>query len=106
MAGIDPDFKKKRKVVDSHNGHSVWGPIELPKKLGIHGDNVCVDLDLCIACGTCVEVCPVGVFEFIDTPNHPTSNKKADPIHQERCIACLACEVACPTQAIKIFIEE
>ena len=25
---IDFDFQENRKIVDEHNGHKVWGPVE------------------------------------------------------------------------------
>lgn len=99
---IDPDFKGKMKVVEKHSGHDVWGPVDPPKKLGIHGSNVCVDWDTCNGDGICVEVCPVNVFDMVDTPGHPLSEKKSDPAREPDCIKCLACEASCPTQAIKI----
>jgi len=99
---IDSDFQKNRKVVDEHEGHDVWGPVEPPKKLGIHGTTVAVDWDVCDGDGVCVEVCPVAVFELVDTPGHSTSDQKSDPVREADCILCLACEAQCPTQAIKI----
>lgn len=99
---IDPDFQKKRKIVDNHKGHAVWGPIEPPSNLGIHGTNVAVDWDICEGCGTCVDVCPVSVYEWAEAPSHPISEKKSDPVRESECIQCLACETQCPTQAIKI----
>ncbi len=102
---IDPEFKSKMQVVEQHEGHPVWGPIEPPTKLGIHGEKVAVDFDICIADGACIDVCPVGVFEWYDTPGHPASEKKADPVNEDQCIFCLACETACPVEAIKIFME-
>jgi NAD-dependent dihydropyrimidine dehydrogenase PreA subunit len=99
---IDPDFMKKLKPSGEHNGHKVWGEVDPPTKLGIHGTNVAVDQDLCNGDGVCVSVCPVSVFEMIDTPGHPLSDKKSDPVRESDCIACLACEASCPTQAIKI----
>jgi NAD-dependent dihydropyrimidine dehydrogenase PreA subunit len=102
---IDPDFKSKRTIVGEHNGHDVWGPVEPPEVLGIHGSVVAVDFDLCIADGACIDACPVGVFEWFDTPGHPASDKKADPTNESQCIFCLACETVCPPQAIKIFME-
>jgi NAD-dependent dihydropyrimidine dehydrogenase PreA subunit len=59
---IDPDFKSKRKVVDKHQGHDVYGPVEPPEILGIHGSNVSVDFDICIADGICIDVCPVNAL--------------------------------------------
>jgi len=99
---IDPDFQGKRQVVGEHNGHKVWGPVEPPTKLGIHGTNVAVDWDVCTGCGTCLDVCPVGLYDWADAPGHPTSEKKSDPAREKECIQCLACEASCPTQAIKI----
>jgi NAD-dependent dihydropyrimidine dehydrogenase PreA subunit len=99
---IETDFQEKRKVVDEHNGHKVWGPIAPPKKLGIHGSNVAVDWDSCSGDGTCIEVCPVSLYDMVDTPGHPTSDKKSDPAREQECIQCLACETNCPTTAIKI----
>jgi len=99
---IDPDFKNKCKVVGQHNGHNVWGTVEPPTKLGIHGTIVAVDWDLCEGEGTCLEVCPVTLFDWAETPGHPVSEKKSDPARESECIQCLACEVQCPTQAIKI----
>lgn len=99
---IDPNFQKNRKVVGQHNGHDVWGPVEPPKKLGIHGTSVAVDWDVCTGDGVCIEVCPVALYDWAETPGHPTSAKKSDPAREKECIQCLACETQCPTQAIKI----
>ena len=99
---IDPDFQKNRQVVGEHNGHKVWGPVEPPTKLGIHGTNVAVDWDVCTGDGVCVDVCPVSLYELVDAPGHPTSEKKSDPVREPDCIQCLACEMQCPTAAIKI----
>ena len=100
---IDPDFQKNRQVVGEHNGHKVWGPVEPPTKLGIHGSIVAVDFDECNGDNICVDVCPVDVFEMIDTPGHPKSEKKSDPIRESECIFCMACEVQCPEGAIKVI---
>jgi len=99
---IDPDFQKKRKVSSRHNGHDVWGPVEPPEKLGIHGTNVAVDWDICEADGICIEVCPVSMYEWAETPGHRTSERKSDPIREGDCIQCLVCESQCLVQAIKI----
>ncbi len=103
---IDPDFKSKLKVTGEHSGHKVWGDVNPPEKLGIHGSNVCVNWNLCTGEGTCLEVCPVSLFEWSDTPGHPMSDKKADPARENDCIQCMACESQCPEQAIKIFEPE
>jgi NAD-dependent dihydropyrimidine dehydrogenase PreA subunit len=102
---IDQDFMKKLKDSGEHAGHRVWGKVEPPKKLGIHGTKVAVDHDLCDGEAICVQVCPVNVFEMIDSPGHPTSEKKSDPINEPACIFCRACDTQCPARAIKITEE-
>jgi NAD-dependent dihydropyrimidine dehydrogenase PreA subunit len=99
---IDPDFEKNRQVVSEHNNHKVWGPVEPPTKLGVHGATTAVDWDVCVGDGVCADVCPVSLYDMIDTPNHPLSNRKADPAREKDCIQCLACEMQCPAAAIKI----
>jgi len=99
---IDPDFLTKCPVAAEHAGHKVRGEVKPPEKLGIHGTNVAVDHDVCNGDGVCISVCPVTVFDWTDSPGHPTSEKKSDPVNESACIFCRACEVQCPTQAIKI----
>ena len=105
MSEIDEDFKDKLSVTAKHEeyGYSIWGEFTPPAKLGIHGDNVAVDFDICIADGVCIEVCPEEVFEWVEYPGHPASDKKAAPARQDKCIECMACETDCPVVAIKIF---
>lgn len=100
---IDVGFKSKRQQVGKYNGIAIWGPTDAPGQLGIWGTNVCVDFDICVADGACIEACPVNVYEWLDTPGHPASEKKAFMAREKDCIFCLACENVCPPQAIKIF---
>ena len=99
---IDPDFMENQPETGEHNGHKIRGEVKPPEKLGIHGTNVALDQDVCNGDGICISVCPVSVFDWIDSPGHPTSEKKSDPINEPECIHCRACEVQYPTQAIKI----
>lgn len=99
---IDPDFMKNRQVTGEHNGHKVRGEVKPPEKLGVHGTQVALDQDVCNGDGICISVCPVSVFDWVESPGHPTSEKKSDPMNEPQCIFCRACEVQCPTQAIKI----
>lgn len=57
---------------------------------------VSVDESKCTGCGTCAEICPMGVFEL------DPSKKKSVPKKQGECIGCRACEVQCPASAIKV----
>jgi NAD-dependent dihydropyrimidine dehydrogenase PreA subunit len=99
---INPEFDAEREVVDQHEGHDVWGPVDEPETLGIHGTNVAVDMDLCIGDGACIDACPSGVFEWMETPGHPESDRKADPVNEAQCIDCQLCVQQCPTDAIDV----
>jgi NAD-dependent dihydropyrimidine dehydrogenase PreA subunit len=100
---IDPDFKSKRSVVGTFQGIKVWGEVDPPGRLGIWGSEVTVDFDICVADGACIEACPVNVYEWLDTPGHPSSEKKPFMIREKDCIFCMACENVCPPQCVKIF---
>jgi NAD-dependent dihydropyrimidine dehydrogenase PreA subunit len=100
---IDPEFRSKRQVVGSFQGIKVWGPIDPPGQIGIWGTEVTVDFDICIADGACIEACPVNVYEWLETPGHPSSEKKPFMIREKDCIFCMACENVCPPQCVKIF---
>lgn len=100
---IDPEFKSKRQVTGSYQGIKVWGPVDAPGQLGIWGTEVTVDYDICVADGACIEACPVNVYEWLDTPGHPASEKKPFMIRENDCIFCMACENVCPPQCVKIF---
>src|SRR5215467_6062484 len=100
---IDPGFKSSRQVVGSYQGIKVWGPVDAPGQLGIWGTEVTVDFDICVADGACIEACPVNVYEWLETPGHPASEKKPFMIREKDCIFCMACENVCPPQCVKIF---
>jgi ferredoxin len=100
---IDPSFKTKRQAAGTFQGIKVWGPIDPPGQLGIWGSEVCVDFDICVADGACIEACPVNVYEWLETPGHPASEKKPFMIREKDCIFCMACENVCPPQCVKIF---
>ncbi len=53
-----------------------------------------VDKEKCDGCGTCVEVCPVNVFEL--------QGKKSVVKKPAECIQCRACEASCPKKAITV----
>ena len=129
---IDPDFVKKPDeypVTGEHKGHKVYaeGKQRLdaegkpyPTKLGIHGTIVAVDFDACVADGVCQDVCPVDVFEWLLNEGQSGSGNdkwplpqdlwekyrtdKADPIRENDCIFCMACETSCPVGAVKINV--
>ena len=49
----------------------------------------------CAGCETCVNTCPVGVFEIKDG--------KATPSNVNECLVCRACEAQCPEGAIQVI---
>jgi protein-S-isoprenylcysteine O-methyltransferase Ste14/NAD-dependent dihydropyrimidine dehydrogenase PreA subunit len=99
---IDTDFQKKRKKVGKEEGVAIWGPVDPPEKLGIRGTYVAVDWDICTGCGVCLDVCPVKLYEWVETSDHPTSEKKAFPARESDCVQCYTCETKCSVQAIRV----
>lgn len=57
---------------------------------------ITVDKGKCTGCGTCVQVCPVSIYELKDGKASPKKDKIKD------CLECKACEVSCPAGAIKV----
>jgi len=49
------------------------------------------DRELCTACGTCVDQCPVDALTMID---------ELPEVDVEKCIACFCCQEICPEKAI------
>jgi NAD-dependent dihydropyrimidine dehydrogenase PreA subunit len=56
---------------------------------------IIVDVEKCTGCETCVDTCPVGVYEMKDG--------KSVPVNVEDCIVCRACEMECPEGAIQVI---
>ena len=107
---IDVEYKSKMgqtapyKVADTGVTLKTWGRVGTDNGvMGVWGEFVSVDMDICIADGACIEACPVDVFEFRDFPGNPASTKKPLQIREPDCIFCMACEGVCPPTAIKIY---
>lgn len=106
---IDVEFKSKLKVTEtftapsSSNKIKIFGPRKGNEVLGIWGETVSVDFDVCIGDGACIDACPVKVYEWAEFQGNPASEKKPLMAREPDCIFCLACENVCPVQAIKIF---
>lgn len=105
---IDVDYKSKMspsaQFAAGDNKIKTWGRVGTDNGiLGVWGEFVSVDFDICVADGACIDACPVNVYEWFDTPGHPASEKKPLMAREPDCIFCLACEGVCPPQAIKIY---
>ncbi len=55
---------------------------------------VTVDADKCEGCESCVDVCPVDVFEIQDG--------KAVPVNADECLGCESCIEVCEQEAITV----
>lgn len=53
-----------------------------------------LDLEQCIGCGLCTDICPHGVLSI--------DNKKAKIVDRDLCMECGGCAKNCPTVAITV----
>ncbi len=65
---------------------------------------VIVDWNRCSGKGTCVDVCPAGVFELQELIAHPET-LKAVPVRMDKCNLCMKCISACCELAISVKNE-
>jgi len=109
---IDVEYKDKMDLTapfktKTGNELKTWGRDGTDNKvMGVWGEFVSVDFDICIADGACIDACPVNVFEFADFPGNVASTKKPLQINEPDCIFCIACENVCPPVAIKIYSRD
>ena len=66
--------------------------------LEIPGQVACVDPSMCVACATCVKVCPYGAPMINDV-------HKAE-IQGAKCMGCGSCAAACPARTITLRHQE
>jgi NAD-dependent dihydropyrimidine dehydrogenase PreA subunit len=64
-----------------------------------NGQSLGVDPAACNGCGTCLEVCPHGVFEIEE---HEGGKKTASIADRDSCMECGACQTNCPRRAITV----
>ena len=105
---IDVEYKSKmgESAPYTADGYKIktWGRVGTDNGImGVWGEFVSVDFDICVADGACIDACPVDVYHWFDSPSNPASEKKPLMDKEADCIFCLACEGVCPPQAIKIF---
>jgi len=73
-------------------------PMEAPEQFR---GRVVLDVNKCIGCGGCAEVCPTRLIRVSD----PSQEKRILEFDLERCVHCGRCEEVCPEDAIKLSRE-
>lgn len=73
-------------------------PMEAPE--GFRG-RVVLDVNKCIGCGGCAEVCPTRLIGVSD----PSQELRVLEFDLERCVHCGRCEEVCPERAITLSRE-
>ena len=58
-----------------------------------------IDTEKCVACGTCVKICPVTPKALSFKPGAP---KSAPVYNYDHCIRCYCCQETCPYEAIYV----
>jgi len=53
-----------------------------------------VNVEKCVGCGECVEICPVNVYELQD--------EKSVPVNGDECLGCESCIEVCEHEAITV----
>ena len=89
--------REQRKRTKRNHGNSLVADENMP--------TVIVDWNRCSGKGTCVDVCPVALFELQELKMHPET-LKAVPVKIENCIFCMKCVPACIEQAIIVTKDE
>jgi len=72
-----------------------------PQYRGMHTN----DLDKCIGCGTCEDICPTGAIEMVeadDVKEKDGSTKKRPVIDYGRCCFCAFCVEVCTTGSLSM----
>lgn len=76
------------------------GPPPAPLPAGFRG-KVEVDVDKCVGCGGCANVCPARAFVIQD----PSQEQRVITLYRDRCTYCARCEEVCQEGAIRLTLE-
>ena len=66
-------------------------------KILVEGERVKADPQKCVACLTCIRVCPHGAIQLVKVDG----SKEVAGISDLACYACGICAAICPAKAIK-----
>jgi ferredoxin len=65
--------------------------------------NIELDINACVLCALCVDVCPVDVLSMVPASDFEAAEKgTALLLDEERCIRCALCIERCPTNALSM----
>ena len=65
--------------------------------------NIILDVDSCVLCGLCVDVCPVDVISLVPAEAAGgIAGETALLLDEERCIRCALCVDRCPSRALAL----
>lgn len=92
LAGTASARKSDAELLMHKLGFKSFGSLFSEKDLG----EIALDREKCKGCGTCMKICPVGVYGGLD------SEKKTTFRDRDACFACGACVKQCPEGALSI----
>lgn len=61
---------------------------------------IVIDFEKCSGCGTCIDACPVLVYELDE------ETEKTKIVNPSECLDCKACEIQCESEAIRIISDQ
>lgn len=92
LAGTVSARKSDAELMMHRLGFKSFGAFFSDKELG----EINLDRDKCKGCGSCIDICPVGVFAELD------ADRKTSFAQQSACFACGACVKQCPEGALAL----
>jgi formate dehydrogenase beta subunit len=68
--------------------------------------NIVLDVNKCVLCGLCADVCPVDVISFVPSEeiNPSVTGGTALLLDEERCVRCALCIERCPPDALAMGV--
>lgn len=65
-----------------------------------------IDVDSCIGCGKCIEVCRDNQVDCIDWVNGTVNIGRVAKVDHDECIGCDLCSIVCPVQDCITMVEQ